>query len=227
MIRQVFNLSLSKKYKNAFTLMELLIVIGIIALLAGIIYPVIQRARSKARQIECLSNLKQLGMASLVYAQDFDGYLPPFVNEWPGINCMSHRDGTAGWCEPLMLHEALTPYVKNKAVWFCPNDPYAGMDIDMWGVTHLYSSYSFNFRRSPFLSTQGWVWTHPITQDTAQWDINLHTPSGFPLIQDSHNMNPSSPSGRILPLTPGCNHFGGINICYLDGHAKWVPNPIH
>jgi prepilin-type processing-associated H-X9-DG protein len=125
-----------------------------------------------------------------------------------------------------MLHEALTPYVKNKAVWFCPNDPYAGLNIDKFGIIHTYSSYAFNFCRYPWLSTQGLLWKHPITQSTPQWFIDFHTPSGYPLMQDSHNMNPSSPSGRILPLTPGCNHFGGINICYLDGHAKWVHIPI-
>src|SRR5262245_48870524 len=61
---------------NAFTLIELLIVIAIIALLAAILFPVFARAREKARQSACASNLKQIGMGILQYTQDFDERYP-------------------------------------------------------------------------------------------------------------------------------------------------------
>src|SRR5205085_11889273 len=65
------------KNRQGFTLIELLVVIAIIAILAAILFPVFARARAKARQTACVSNVRQLGMAWLQYVQDFDGAFPP------------------------------------------------------------------------------------------------------------------------------------------------------
>jgi prepilin-type N-terminal cleavage/methylation domain-containing protein len=62
--------------RNAFTLIELLVVVAIIAILAAMLLPVLSKAREKARQAGCISNLKQLGLTIFMYAGDFDGYLP-------------------------------------------------------------------------------------------------------------------------------------------------------
>ncbi len=61
---------------RGFTLIELLVVIAIIAILAAILFPVFAKAREKARQTACLSNVKQLAVGMLMYAQDFDEFLP-------------------------------------------------------------------------------------------------------------------------------------------------------
>ncbi len=62
--------------RRGFTLIELLVVIAIIAILAAILFPVFAKAREKARQSSCLSNLKQIGLATLQYVQDYDETLP-------------------------------------------------------------------------------------------------------------------------------------------------------
>lgn len=102
-----------------FTLIELLVVIAIIAILAAILFPVFAQAREKARQITCTSNLRQIGVAILMYAQDYDG-ITPIIRECspvPGWTpCQSGRV-TLGWMDFIQ------PYTKNQQVFKCPSDP--------------------------------------------------------------------------------------------------------
>ncbi len=204
---------------KAFTLIELLVVIGIIAVIAGIIFPVFFWAREKARQITCLSNLRQLGMADLMYAQDYGDYFPPFANTSPGRDCLSTSDSSyrPGRCAPGLLHEALMPYIRNNRIWFCPDDPVAGQNVNRWLVNHQFSSYRFDgsfFSYEANLSVMGLVAIHPGHPNIL--DIII-PPSRCLLINDANTAccGPSDP--------PGDDHFGGWNAVYVDGHAKWNP----
>src|SRR5579883_967287 len=123
---------------RGFTLIELLVVIAIIAILAAILFPVFAQAREKARQTACLSNEKQIALAFIMYAQDYDETVAPIVNcYW---NPATHPGGSsfpnvnAGPGEPAPFcgqdtHswvEAITPYIKTAlygttTVWKCPS----------------------------------------------------------------------------------------------------------
>jgi prepilin-type N-terminal cleavage/methylation domain-containing protein/prepilin-type processing-associated H-X9-DG protein len=92
--------------RGGFTLIELLIVISIIAILAGLLFPVFARAREKARQTACIANEKQLGIALILYAQDYDEQFPS------GTIGMLGR----GWAGQVY------PFVKNRDVYKCPDD---------------------------------------------------------------------------------------------------------
>jgi len=91
--------------RKGFTLIELLVVIAIIAILAAILFPVFARAREKARQTSCLSNLKQLGTAWKMYIQDYDSRIPDYYY------------GGSGYIQTF-----IQPYVKNAQIMVCPSD---------------------------------------------------------------------------------------------------------
>jgi len=102
------------RQKRGFTLIELLVVIAIIAILAAILFPVFARAREKARQTSCLSGLKQLGLASEMYTQDYDEMLP-----------IGYRGPT--WCAVVASwKQEILPYVKNAQLYVCPSTSAGG-----------------------------------------------------------------------------------------------------
>jgi prepilin-type N-terminal cleavage/methylation domain-containing protein len=108
------HISRSVRQSRAFTLIELLVVIAIIAILAAILFPVFAQAREKARQIACLSNMKQIGLGLYQYIQDNDERYP---NGLPVINPIN---GGTDAREPI--DSIIDPYIKSDRVWACPSD---------------------------------------------------------------------------------------------------------
>jgi prepilin-type N-terminal cleavage/methylation domain-containing protein/prepilin-type processing-associated H-X9-DG protein len=104
--------------RNAFTLIELLVVIAIIAILAAILFPVFAQAREKARQSSCLSNMKNLALANLMYAQDYD--------ETFCAQGEPRQDNGWGWQMTWIVHTQ--PYMKNYQIVRCPSDSHAVPD---------------------------------------------------------------------------------------------------
>lgn len=121
--------------KKGFTLIELLVVIAIIAILAAILFPVFAQAREKSRQASCLSNLKQIALGQIMYAEDYDSKWPiygmsarcaiaPHINWDPRPPHFGYgyvgSDGQAGYL--YMPYQLLAPYLKSRDVWNCPSD---------------------------------------------------------------------------------------------------------
>src|SRR5579871_6638620 len=105
--------------RRGFTLIELLVVIAIIAILAAILFPVFAQAREKARQATCLSNLKQLGLAFLMYASDYDGNFPaPITNYGASHGAIPPTwvvgDPSAPSSAPFVDKGGIYPYVKER-----------------------------------------------------------------------------------------------------------------
>ncbi len=185
--------------RKGFTLIELLVVIAIIAILAAILFPVFARAREKARQASCSSNLKQLTLGVLMYLGDHDEMFP------------GYRDGYASW-EMLIM-----PYVKNDQLFQCPSHDS--------NVAHP-SSYAVNNSTSKSYGQCAWGYG-PYQQKLAAVKVpaesaillEYHTSWDVYSTSSRHELRWPGPHGMTT------EHNGGCNIAFVDGHVKWMrPN---
>jgi prepilin-type N-terminal cleavage/methylation domain-containing protein/prepilin-type processing-associated H-X9-DG protein len=198
--------------RKGFTLIELLVVIAIIAILAAILFPVFAKAREKARQASCLSNVKQLGLGIMSYAQDYDEKLPPRYYRFdPAV------PGGPNWCDHLVQ-----PYIKNTQVIMCPSTT---------GKSYGYNQQYINMVSiGSIVSPAETVMLAEVKKSfndtgTTGWDLSVFPPSTFgnpPSIPatDEDDM-PVTGDPIYAPRARGV-HNGGGNIGFCDGHAKWM-----
>ncbi len=191
--------------KKGFTLIELLVVIAIIAILAAILFPVFARAREKARQASCLSNMKQWGLAWMQYATDYDDRLG-------GAYHMAYGNDPSA----LPWYTVLQPYVKNDQIYYCPSAPdqRPGYGFNWRGV-------GYQIGRADRLD-RGFMYTGlPLAE--------IEHPSELVLMGDSYGCG-GDPLTLYTPyLYQEANrypdlfgrHNAGNNFNFSDGHAKW------
>ena len=118
--------------RRGFTLIELLVVIAIIAILAAILFPVFAKAREKARQTSCLSNVKQITLAMIQYVQDYD-------------ECMPYHSNAGCWMLTIL------PYAKNDQIFNCPSTATIGTPTN--GLDYFYNYYSNSGQNGMSLGT--------------------------------------------------------------------------
>jgi prepilin-type N-terminal cleavage/methylation domain-containing protein len=185
--------------KSGFTLIELLVVIAIIAILAAILFPVFAKAREKARQTSCLSNLKQLTLGLLMYAQDYD--------EKINMHVYGHNACGGGGTPLYLWDQVVMPYVKNEQIFICPSRPGVNCGIAYGGPPWL-SSYAMN---SCGLPGGGDIMIAQIVR-----------PSELLLLGDSMRTEMIRFNIGACSGTPPGSHNEGDNYTYFDGHAKWA-----
>lgn len=107
-----------KARTNIFTIIELLIVIGVIAVLISMLLPALNKAREKVKSIECLNRYKQLGLAFNLYSSDYSGYFPACINISTGTNY--NPDATGAGMDNYVWDWMLFPYFNTQNLLYCP-----------------------------------------------------------------------------------------------------------
>ena len=189
--------------RKGFTLIELLVVIAIIAILAAILFPVFARAREKARQTSCLSNLKQIAIATLAYVQDYD---ETFCGVRCGANCNA-ADRRGG-----LAQHAILPYVKNQQIFLCPSNKTPPGFCGNCSASALAE-----------LPRAGYALGCGFHIDGNLELAKIEKPAELYMFGDSVGTNYWRPANDQSGCDTGVStiHNGGININYADGHAKW------
>jgi prepilin-type N-terminal cleavage/methylation domain-containing protein/prepilin-type processing-associated H-X9-DG protein len=197
-----------KRCQNGFTLMELLVVIGIIALLAALMVPAFSSARDHARQTHCISNERQLSMAFSNYATDWDGTLPRWwtPDGGPATSTLGLRAGQRDWAVDTL------PYVQNEKLYVCPSKPLLlrGYGINLWLATRDgfdVSAIKLPWKTAMFAEISG---GHP---PKSIYDfVDRSAPEGYLAPNDDSRFQ----------FDP--RHRDGAIIAFADGHVKWVPS---
>ncbi|MCE5238906.1 DUF1559 domain-containing protein [bacterium] len=203
--------------RKGFTLIELLVVIAIIAILAAILFPVFAKAREKARQSSCLSNLKQLGLAAMQYAQDYDERIVKCYLYWSStFSQTQYRWYWQANSNPGMLW----PYVKNSQVFMCPSVGKHAYGISFVGQTGADPGTAIGTIQSPAETV--------LFADSLLWHGDPDTGMGGDSVPGKvFKYSDRNSAGR---LTSGCyggglvakRHNDGANFAFCDGHCKWM-----
>jgi len=198
---------ISVKNRHGLTFIEILILVAFLTVMLMLIFPAVVNVRAKGRKTQCMSNLRQMGMAMELYSHSYDGRFPPWLNR--------RKDAfgnTGKWDDPEKLHQALRRGISDSGVAYCPNDPVAARDVDRYGVNHLHFSYHFATRseeKGGSVTMEGLVVNGRVKVGAAE----------YVLIRDANMAFVKKMPGKPAR---GCEHFGGVNAVYADGHAKWI-----
>ncbi len=210
------------KHKHfGFTLVELLIVIGIIAALASILFPVFLSVRAKGRQAVCVSNLRQLSTAVLQYAVDYDDHYPYggdpsdlATDSWGGSEFASQIDIMKA--QNAYLPNVMSAFVKDRELWHCPAD--TGYDktglnenIPLDAHPSCFEVYGMSYAYTTLLAVQGQTLTS-VRAWSRKPPYSEHDPADIPLLSDAvgHWHGGTDPKDERL------------NLVMLDGHVITV-----
>lgn len=186
--------------RRGFTLIELLVVIAIIAILAAILFPVFARAREKARQASCQSNLKQIALAALMYAQDYDEVTWDYA-----------------WREPTWTYwrwePFAWPYTKNLQLTTCPSIKMAQSGTPP--IAYI-GGYGYNYY---YCDRVALAYFQQPSETVMFCDVGRQDTTTSGINRASHVNPPHQPTYEYINR-PDFRHNGVCNVAFYDGHVK-------
>jgi prepilin-type N-terminal cleavage/methylation domain-containing protein len=201
--------------RRAFTLVELLVVIGIIAILISILLPTIARARAAARVVECGSNLRQVGIGLTRYFNDYK-HLPVRVDEYGGFFiAMTNPHVFRAWTTPTNVADIMEKYVGSRKVLYCPANT-LNRNLENWWPNPDSGTICGNYSYPFWLHESMWMIPKPdykkLTSDrilaTDYMGATLDFEGTIHIIAWNHE--------RIADGSPQ-----GMNVLCGDGHVEW------
>ena len=209
--------------KPGFTLIEMLVVLAVLSIIAALLFPVFARARERARQATCASNLRQIGMAAMQYIGDNDGRLfnvTPYADDFGSVTHWSHCTHQTPGSEEVRVDTGcgpLGPFLKSAAVWRCPSASglkaatYYDQVPPAYGLNWAYSRMEHDQERPVALAqaeapaetifaADSAVYNTVYSSSAPSWSAYVYLPSE----------HASSVHGR---------HSGMVNVLWLDGHV--------
>jgi len=221
----------SKSSQNGFTLVELLVVIGIIALLISILLPSLQRARQSAQSVACMSNLRQIGLGMTMYTNDSKGRYMPYL--LPTV--------MGAWYHYLVNNEGMWPgntvnYVQTYQLFNCPSDPKipfapdppaAGVSWEDYVRHRGYISYGLSFALSLNFKKTGWPFELAKVTELGNPAETIVVADAFgPVYKNGQfYLHPyatlNAYAGQLAPRHPNAS----CNVLWADGHVTNHASP--
>ncbi|HAH87190.1 MAG TPA: hypothetical protein DCL60_07445 [Armatimonadetes bacterium] len=202
---------------RGFTLIELLVVIAIIAILAAILFPVFAKAREKAKQSTCQSNLRQIVMAFQAYAQDYEEVFPLSETRFP---IGAPGGALKGWYRVLIPYietrdmSKYSDYWKYCGIFVCPAAVYP---------SQTFASCGYNRTNCPppqLISRYSYTMNAYLGEPSRAGRLaNIQSPSTCPAFYDGSRPESFNDSNDYHVTFP---HNGGANVAYVDSHVTWL-----
>jgi prepilin-type N-terminal cleavage/methylation domain-containing protein/prepilin-type processing-associated H-X9-DG protein len=241
----------SRRQVRAFTLVELLVVIGIIAVLISVLLPALNKARVAAKGVVCMNNLQQIGRMVNNYLAQFKGVFPPshypYEMAWQGVLIQHNwRHSAREQLDRYLWPPAYTRYKDETAypTFFCPTMAEMGYTGNSAPITGYYTNYAINFSifsepPSPPVSTGLWKPVSKVkraSESAIMWDCigyqggppkrSVGATASYHLQSGNPNNSVGYPHGASLKRgTLNGLYGGGTSVLFVDGHSARIPDP--